>query len=393
MTTPNAPRKIAKTVATSRAATDTKVTGVDSLAVRYRSRWFTSVVGNSPSLESAKNKLARGALPRSLIVIGPYGSGKTTVSRIIAQSVTCTEPGEGGRPCRMCDSCKFFANVTGGAKGHPDVIELNCSDKTGVDDMRQVLASIGARPLIGRHRVVHLDEVQKLSESAKNSLLKSFEEPPPHTYIILSTMEPERFYNDKAGTAIKSRGLEIITPHPTVAEVAGHLERIANAEKQVLDQSIYKMIAQQTGGIMRDAIKTLDFVFDADPAALKDITKAEAVISKVVGKSPFGVAKNALISFYSSDMAGLVTALTEFENHQFIVKIMIEQNVEAIKHRYAPKTVDARAAWAARDIAACKAGTMTMGKLGLKLQEIQQHGYVINAGHSLINLLASSIRE
>ena len=370
-----------------------KATGVDSLAVRYRTRWFTSFVGKSPTLDSARKKLERGALNRSIIIVGPYGTDKTTVGRMIAQSVTCINPGEDGRPCRKCDSCKFFANVTGGAKGHPDVLEINCSDKTGVDDMRQVLSSIGARPLIGRHRVVHMDEVQKLSESAKQGLLKAFEEPPPHTYIILSTMEPERFYNDKAGTAIKSRGTEIVMPHPTNAEVEEHLAKIAKAEGRDLSPSVYKLIAAQTGGIMRDAIKTLDFVFDSDPASLKDSAKAEAVISKAVGRSPFGVAKNALVSLYSSDVAGVAAALAEFDNHQFLVKIMIEQNAESIKYRVDRRLVDSRAAWAARDIASCDVHISLMGKLGIKLQEIQQHGYNISAGHALINLSASMVRE
>lgn len=389
----NRTRKTTTGASNNSAGTAAKATAVDSLAVRYRARWFTSFVGKSPTLDSARSKLERGALNRSIITIGPYGTGKTTVARMLAQSVACINPGDGGRPCRACDSCKYFANVTGGAKGHPDVLEINCSDKTGVDDMRQLLASIGARPLIARHRVVHLDEVQKLSESAKQGLLKAFEEPPPHTYIILSTMEPERFYNDKAGAAIKSRGTEIIMPHPTNAEVEAHLARIAKAEKRELDAGIYKLIAAQTGGIMRDAIKTLDFMFDADPEALKNKVKAESIIAKAVGSSPFGVAKNAMIAMYSSDVRGLVSALREFDNHPFVIKIMIEQNVEAIKHRADPKLVESRSVWAAKDIASCSVSTSLMGKLGIKLQEIQQQGYNINAGHALVNLLASMMRE
>jgi DNA polymerase III gamma/tau subunit len=259
--------------------------------------------------------------------------------------------------------------------------------------MRQLIQMGNARPLIGRYRVFHLDEVQKLSESAKSVLLKFVEEPPKFTVIILSTMEPEKFYGDKPGAAMKSRVTEVLLPHPTNEEVAEHLAKIVKAEKVEVANSVLAIIADYADGIMRNAIKILDVVIDSGEEILKDKSLATAVIAKAAGKSPYEASKCALLALYNSNVGGLLEAIASFDNHNFMLKVMIEQNTDVIRYRVNPKYVkQGGPTFSARDLARSAITTNAVAKLGMRLQEIQHRAasYAINVDHALVNLVASS---
>jgi DNA polymerase-3 subunit delta' len=93
--------------------------------------------------------------------------------------------GEGEKPCMECHSCSQMLS-----KNQPDVIMVTHEKpgSIGVEDVReQVNNQIGIKPYSSRYKIYIIDEAQKLTPQAQNSLLKTIEEPPSYGVVILLT--------------------------------------------------------------------------------------------------------------------------------------------------------------------------------------------------------------
>ncbi|MBU0846500.1 DNA polymerase III subunit gamma/tau, partial [Patescibacteria group bacterium] len=86
-------------------------------------------------------------MSRSFFIAGPYGTGKTTTSRIIARYAVCLEPKE-GVPCGKCSSCLSFKSSV---SSHPDIEEINGSDNRKIDDIRGLIQRLNFSPIRGRY--------------------------------------------------------------------------------------------------------------------------------------------------------------------------------------------------------------------------------------------------
>jgi DNA polymerase III gamma/tau subunit len=114
---------------------------------------------------------------------GPKGTGKTTTARILALSLQCKhqDPDKWGNPCKEC-----LAN-----RSSFPIIEINASDITGIDKLRDIIQSSDYGLLgSGSYRVYILDETHRLSDSAQNLLLKYLEDTPETTVFILCSSMP-----------------------------------------------------------------------------------------------------------------------------------------------------------------------------------------------------------
>ena len=112
-----------------------------------------------------------------------HNSGKTTIMKIMALAFQCEHQKVFGNPCKECYK----------ARHEFDILEVNASDVTKIDDLR---IAVGDRwhysPYPGsRRKVIILDELQKLSDSSQNYLLKLFEEGPETTVWMCGTSRPE----------------------------------------------------------------------------------------------------------------------------------------------------------------------------------------------------------
>lgn len=131
-----------------------------NLAVKYRPRVLEDYVGQEHIVEELKGMFARGRMPSSILLAGPTGTGKTTLARILARYVNCTNPDkETHAPCGECANCKMVE--------HPDVMELNAADSRGIDDIRNLLTVAKNSPMMGEKKVIVLDEAQMLTSQAQ----------------------------------------------------------------------------------------------------------------------------------------------------------------------------------------------------------------------------------
>ena len=137
-----------------------------------------------------------------------------------------------------------------------DLIEIDAASNNSVDDIRELREKVGFRPSEGQYKIYIIDEVHMLSPSAFNALLKTLEEPPPHTRFILATTEPH-----KIPATVLSRCQRFDFRRIPIREIAQHLEHITQTEDFQADDDALLAIAQSAQGCMRDAISLLDQMF------------------------------------------------------------------------------------------------------------------------------------
>ncbi|HEY5633022.1 MAG TPA: DNA polymerase III subunit gamma/tau [Burkholderiaceae bacterium] len=217
------------------------------LARKWRPRDFESLVGQEHVVRALSHALDTGRLHHAYLFTGTRGVGKTTIARILAKSLNC-ERGLSARPCGQCGAC---AEIDQGR--FTDYLELDAASNRGVDEMTQLLENAVYAPAVGRYKVYVIDEVHMLSSHAFNAMLKTLEEPPPHMVFILATTDPQ-----KVPVTVLSRCLQFNLKNMTPAAIAGHLEKVLQAEGVAFERPALEQIARAAAGSMRDALSLLD---------------------------------------------------------------------------------------------------------------------------------------
>jgi len=148
---------------------------------------FDRLIGHARAVHLIQAMVARDRLPHALLITGPAGVGKTTLAISIAQAVNCerAQPGEG--PCGSCRSCdKIRRDI------HPDVVKLEPEGRrriVRIEHIRELRSKVALRPFEGRTKVFLIREADRMEDPAANALLKTLEEPPPDSLIILTAPE------------------------------------------------------------------------------------------------------------------------------------------------------------------------------------------------------------
>ena len=186
------------------------------------------------------------------MLTGVRGIGKTTTARIIARALNCTGPdGKSGpsiHPCGQCDSCRAIAEDR-----HVDVLEMDAASRTSVDDIRDIIDGVRYGPVSARYKIYILDEVHMLSKNAFNALLKTLEEPPPHTKFIFATTEIR-----KVPVTVLSRCQRFDLRRIDSDMLAKHFTEVVGWEKVTAEPEAIKLIAHAADGSVRDGLSLLD---------------------------------------------------------------------------------------------------------------------------------------
>ena len=155
--------------------------------------------------------LSAERLPHAYLFHGPDGVGKETFARALAMLLLCPQPGRSESPdgqprlsaCRSCDDCRLAQAGT-----HPDlhliyrqlikyhddpVVRRRKGLNLGVDVIRQfIIDKVGAKPGRGRAKVFVIRQADRITPQAQNALLKTLEEPPGTTFLILLVSSLDR---------------------------------------------------------------------------------------------------------------------------------------------------------------------------------------------------------
>ena len=213
--------------------------------------------GHDEVVEQFRRALARGRMASSFLFVGPAGIGKRTFAVKLAQALLCCErPADALDPCGACPAC---IQVTAGT--HPDLhmvakpkdkadipVELLIGDKDH-RGREGLCHDIALKPFMGGRKIAVIDDADHLNAEGANSLLKTLEEPPPRSVVILISTSPA-----KQLPTIRSR-CQLIRFQPLPADIVAEL---LLGQKLVDDAAEARRLATHGGGSPQRAIELAD---------------------------------------------------------------------------------------------------------------------------------------
>ncbi|MDY7102245.1 MAG: DNA polymerase III subunit gamma/tau [Actinomycetota bacterium] len=219
-----------------------------SLYRRYRPQRFSEVVGQKDVVAALRNAVREERTSHAYLFSGPRGTGKTSIARILAKALNCTDL-QDGDPCGVCEACVAIEAGTSF-----DLHELDAASNNGVDDVRDLLSK-AALGTPGRTKVYILDEVHMLSQAASNALLKGLEEPPDHVTFVLATTDPQ-----KVIPTVRSRTQRQYFGLIDAADLEAHIRWVIDdAQLDVGDDGVAWAL-RRGGGSARDTLSALEQV-------------------------------------------------------------------------------------------------------------------------------------
>jgi DNA polymerase-3 subunit delta' len=142
---------------------------------------FSEIIGHERPLEILRQALGNGRLHHAYLFVGPEGVGKRTVALAVAKAAHCDEA-----PADFCDRCANCARIQHG--NHPDVrlVETLAGKKEiSIQQVRAIERELNFRSFSGQKKIAIIDPATSMNISAQNALLKTLEEPPQGSLLIL----------------------------------------------------------------------------------------------------------------------------------------------------------------------------------------------------------------
>jgi DNA polymerase-3 subunit gamma/tau len=282
---------------------------------RWRAQTFSEIVGQGAVVETLRNAVRADRVSHAILFVGPRGTGKTSLARILAKALNCTDLRDGD-PCDACPSC--VAIREGRAL---DLIEIDAASNRGIGDIRELRERINYAPTDLRRKVYILDEAHQITKDAWNALLKSLEEPPDFVAFMFASTHPQDF-----PPAILSRLQRYDVRRLTVPEIEGKLARILEAESIEADPAAIRLIATLAAGGMRDAESMLDQLLASAGGRIN-----EGSVRDLLGLAEAEAVDRLVAALVSGDVVGGIGVLDELEDRGRDVGVVLDQVIEAIR--------------------------------------------------------------
>jgi len=216
-------------------------------ARKYRPMTFEEMIGQKAVVQTLQNAIKNDRVSQAYIFSGMRGIGKTTAARILAKALNCKE-GPTAAPCNKCEFCTSINEDRS-----VDVLEIDGASNRGIDEVRSLREGVKYKPIHSRYKVIIIDEVHMLTREAFNALLKTLEEPPPHTVFIFATTE---FH--KVPATIISRCQHFEFKKISQKELINHLLDITKRENITISPFGLNLMAEAADGSLRDVLSLLD---------------------------------------------------------------------------------------------------------------------------------------
>ena len=237
------------------------------LALKYRPQNFDDLIGQDVVVETITNSIIANKVPNAYLFTGIRGVGKTTIARIVAKALNCSNGIE--NKCKVkCDNCDAITN-----SNHIDVLEIDAASRTGVDDVRELIEFSRYGPTSSKYKIFIIDEVHMLSKQAFNALLKTLEEPPEYLKFIFATTEIK-----KIPVTVISRCQRFDLSRIRSSELFNYIKKIKDKEGGKITDEALKLIVKISEGSVRDALSLLDrALLTLNPKTELDLKSAQKI--------------------------------------------------------------------------------------------------------------------
>jgi DNA polymerase III subunit gamma/tau len=282
---------------------------------RWRAQTFGQIVGQEAVVQTLRNAVRTGRVAHAVLFVGPRGTGKTSLARILAKALNCTNLQDGD----ACDACEACVSIREGRA--MDLIEIDAASNRGIDAIRELRERINYAPTDLRRKVYILDEAHQITRDAWNALLKSLEEPPDFVSFMFASTHPEEF-----PPAILSRLQRFDVRRLTTAEIAGKLGRILEADGRSATPEAVDLIARLAAGGMRDAESMLDQLLASSAESLDDARVRDLL--GLADSESIGAFIEALVD---RDLPAGLRVLDTLEDRGRDLRGFLDQVVEALR--------------------------------------------------------------
>ncbi len=270
------------------------------LALKYRPKHFSELVGQESVAKTLSLALDNQRLANAYLFSGLRGSGKTSSSRIFARALMCEE-GPKAVPCDTCTQCQSALN-----NHHIDIIEMDGASNRGIDDVRNLIEQTRYKPSFGRYKIFIIDEVHMFTTEAFNALLKTLEEPPSHVKFLLATTDAL-----KLPATILSRTQHFRFKKIPENSVISHLKTILEKEQVSYETSALEKLAHSGQGSLRDTITLLEQAINYCDNAI-----TESKVAEMLGAIDRSVLEDFFQSLINQDEVQLQERYAILENYE-----------------------------------------------------------------------------
>ncbi len=148
---------------------------------------FEDILGQKQAINKIEGMLKTDNLPSVLLFYGPEGTGKRLTSLRIAKALNCRN--RNSRESFFCNECPSCQKIE--KQIHPDLhILIPEGDSIKIESVREIIKTINHVPFEGKRKIAIIDNAEAMTIQAANALLKTLEEPPEKTHIILISSNP-----------------------------------------------------------------------------------------------------------------------------------------------------------------------------------------------------------
>lgn len=271
-----------------------------NLANLYRPKTFKEVVGQDLAVSALKRIAhADGISVRSVLLIGSWGSGKTTTARIFGRALNCEHFKETDDVCNECPKCKDAMTRTSQL-----YMELDATSVGNVEAIRNISERLSIVP--NGRRLVVVDEIHAASSAALNALLKLIEDGVPNTMFMFCTTE-------EILPTIKSRSLCIDIGTIPLNVLSARIREIAQSRGTEISEQNLAVLAMKSQGHMRDALQLLQLYELAGERGLDtSYFKFKSFIINAFSKNPKQDPKEILMDILKYPTADIKMSIGTF---------------------------------------------------------------------------------
>ncbi len=276
-----------------------------SLYRTHRPATFADVVGQEQVTKPLEEAARTKKIGHAYLFAGSRGLGKTSVARIFASAIGCTEN---------------------------DLYEIDAASNNSVEDIRALTEGVYTLPFNSPYKVYILDEVHMLSKGAWNAFLKTLEEPPAHAVFILATTELA-----KVPETVQSRCQVFEFKKPTRATLAKMTAAVAKKEGYTLAPDAAELVAMLAEGSYRDALSVLQKVLAATEGKALSREAVEAATGAPKREQVHALIRALAFGERGAALAAIEKAAKAGADMRLFLDLILEALRATLLIRYAPE--------------------------------------------------------